>query len=811
MALLGDPGQPLKLLDLLAKAARNRKCVAYRIPTEKGKKDSCDLFYMTSLASYQQAFRSIAVSNLPQLRNFGGENNQFLRLKTADDKNTYNRLFKRKDQWLKLEGPVQVEAQLVSPMDGELAGHISWKDLAEKLKGCNTTGKNPKVQVQNNSALNLGVPEETAAAIATTATAPTGTPALRQPFIDEAFDNPTVPFYLRTGARKGVIYDDDSEDSDAQSPRTPPPTNLETPKPKAKSPSILLHPKSPLFGLTRLATPAVSNDFSVLMEDAQQAAQEDAQQAAQETPPAPTWMQQRNKTPPPANGETHVVVAEVLQRPEDQSHPALSPVPEVVTMEDDLDDPEEPPLEIRPPVQQEPLADPDPQRQEQRQPVTEQRAATPAEQRAATPTEQRVATPTGPNTHVLDLNALLLDVPTDPDPRAEVVIPPVESLLDPVINRFGSLMAEYDNMSVTILRHTNLLHDNRFPVLPVPKLFQVPSVRRVAVDDLAADLNRIYEEAAEKASMALIRAEVEASKLIRSELSFISRSRIWTMDDLATAQAIRLSRSNRLQPYRPSNRPPTVFFEVVDGVIKPHTAAAEAHTTAGREAGSAVTTQQPPAKKKVTIAPTPKVTNSRLTPEQKKEKNRRRLESRKRRRAERHTAATGAAPSTAAPNAAAPSTPAPSAPAGPAGNGQQPRQTGNRGNNRNDQQPPRGNHRDNRQPTRGNFRNDQRPPPGNHRSDPPPPRTSVFNRLGERPHHSKLPGNVKIMAVVRAHRRDPTPRPPGYRTNYELVAAAAEHRTGPRATSHGGRQRSNGEQPNGERRNQDSTHSRTNY
>ena len=780
--------------------------MAYRIPTEKGKKDSCDLFYMTSLASYQRAFRNIAVSNLPQLRNFGGENNQFLRLKTAEDKNTYNRLFKRKDQWLRLEGPIQVEAQLVSPMDGELAGHISWEDLAVKLKSCNTTGKNPKVQVQNNSALNLDAPEETAAAIATTATAPTGTPALRQPFIDEAFDNPTVPFYLRTGPRKGVIYDDDSEDSDAQSPRTPPPTNLETPKPKAKSPSILLHPNSPLFGLTRLATPAVTNDFSVLMEDAQQAALEDAQRAAQETTPAPTWMQQRDKTPPPANGETHVVAVEVLQRPEGQFHPALSPVPETVTMEDDSDDsddPEEPPLEARPPVQQQPPADPDPQRQEQRQPVTEQRAATPS----------------GPNTHVLDLNALLLDVPVDPDPRAEVVIPPVESLLDSDINRFGSLMAEYDNISVTILRHTNLLHDNRFPVLPVPKLFQVPSVRRVAVDDLAADLNRIYEEAAEKASMALIRAEVEASKLIRSELSFISRSRIWTMDDLATAQAIRLSRSNRLQPYKPSNKPPTVFFEVVDGVIKPHTAAAEAHTTAGREAGSTVK-EQPPTKKKVTIAPTPKVTNSRLTPEQKKEKNRRRLESRKRRRAEQNAAATSVAPATAAPNATAPPAPAPSAPAGPAGNGQQPRQTGNRGNNRNYQQPPRGNHRDdhrddsrdnhrdNRQPTHGN---DQRPPSGNRRSNQPPPRPSVFNRLGERPHHSKLPGNVKIMEVVRAHRRDPTPRQPGYRTNYELVAAAAEHRTGPRATSHGGRQRSNGEQPSGERRNQDSTRSRTNY
>lgn len=635
LSSLGVPPKPLVLSNILAKAAKLRKCVAFRTPSAKGRTDSSDLYYMTTEPTYQREKKNIEV--IPQLHSFGGKANQFLRLQTGKEKKTYNRLGNRKDEWLKLDGPGAVEIQLVSPV-GELPGHITWDELTEKAESYKSTEPaDPK-------------PQEAA-------TAP------RQPFIDER--RRPMPKSKRP---PGIVYDDDDSSIDGTpteviptvatpfmplpEPRVVLQRLIETPKPASKSPSLFFHPKSPLF-------PLVSKQ----MEAAAAPAHE------------PTWMQQRNRSPSPTNGEIRTVAAQIIQPASQQTEPgeaivtpataSLTPAPEVVTMED-------------------------------------------APEETETATVTVTAAPPPPPTHrEPDWDAIVLMPPPCPDPRTETVLPPVERLLDPDVNRMGTLLAEHDNLCLTVLRHTNLLHDNRFPVLPVAKLFQVPSMKRIADEELTAELNRIYTDAAMKASEALIRAEVETCKLIRAEIFSFADSFLWTEEEIEAAQVIRASRQDRQKPYKPSNKPPVIFFELVDGAIKPHASAAEAHTTAGRHSDAPA---QEPKKKKTAVPPTtaPAAQPSTRTPEEKSAKTRRRREQRQRRAARKLAASQPTAsasatadtrpPVTTAPTATRPTAPASNAGtrppatttqnAGRSGNGQPPRQTGNRGAQRNHQQRP---------------------------------------------------------------------------------------------------------------------------
>ena len=695
-ASLGTPLEPLPLSKLLAKAASLRKCVAYRIPSVRGKPDSSDLFYMTTEDSYQKFKKEI--DSEPQLHNFGGKNNQYLRLVTAKQKNTYNRLGKRKDLWMKLEGPVQVEAQLVSPI-GELPGHISWDELEAKA-------------ISYKPADQILEPQTTAA-------------PLRQSFIDEVRRKP-MPKSRRP---VGVVWDEDDSSSDGTQelaavtpympvpePKDPPPRIPETPKPTDKTTSIFFHPKSPLFAISQKQSldPPIGTP------------------ARGATDPA--WLRKRNRSPSPTNGETRTVNVDVIQ-PASQRAP--TPIQEVVTMEDAPEEKEEEEEEvIQPATQREPTPI---QRIDPRDDAIEE---TEVIAEVTTPPSTTVPEPQirEPVTRCATMDEIIMAPLDRPDPRAEPMVPAINSLMDPDISLLGSLLAEYDNLGSTIMRHTNLVHDNRFPVLPGVKAFQVPSMKRVATEDLVIDLNRIYEEAAAQASRALIRAEVDAAKLVRAELASLADSRLWTEEDIEAAQMIRLSRKDRLKPYKPSNKPPVVFFELSDGAVRPHASAAGAHTTAGRFSDSAPAEpkEKNPGGHRTAL---PTAQKSARTPEQRAERNRKRRESRKRKqlreaaadrsrtdRSTKRDRPNTTRPATAGPTAAPTAAPRPqdaTAAIRPTGNGQLPRQTGNRGNNQINQ------HQKQRQSVFARL--GHRPEPENRRDKRhQKPRPSVFTRLGDR-------------------------------------------------------------------------------
>ena len=611
MASLGASGDPLPLTNLLSKAARLRKCIAFRIPSEKGKVDGSDLYYLTTEAAF--AGGTIPVKNIPRLFSFGGKKNQFLRLKTKIEKSTYNRLFKRQDQWLKLAGPVQCEVQLVSPV-GELPGHISWKEMEEKVDFYTPTADPPPAA----AALPVPVPVPAAS--------PVPVPATRS--------NKPCP----KSKKGGVVYQDDTLSQN----------------------SLITTPKS-----SKVSNPIATCLLSLSITKNSPVRSISAEPADQQ--PEPTWKQLRNRPASPLNGASHVITADVIERPA-----TPPPVTETVTVEDA---PEE--EEVETPTPQVPTPAP--------------RVKTPA--------------PREPRVRILNFDEILLAPPAPRDPTEEPFIPAVESILDSDVSRLGSLFAEMDNLSVSILRHTDLMADGRFAVLPLAKVFQVPSMKRIATEDLVNEFNSIYREAAEKASRALVRAQVEAAKVIRAEASSLASSRDWTDDDVETAQAIRLSRQDRQKPYKPSSQPAVTFFQLLDGAIKPHGSAAVAHTTAGRKSDNVA-----PAKSGNTASP-------------KKKKNRR-----KKKTTPAPAAAAAAIPAaSAAAPAAAPAAPAASERTqkrksernhGRSGNGQQPRQSGNRGNTH---------------------------------------RTSVFDRLGPvvmDVNHWELPKNKKLLAKTRQVRQD---------------------------------------------------------
>ena len=640
MASLGAPSEPLLLASVLAKAARVQKCVAFRTPSEKGKVANFDLYYLTTEAAYQKAIAVIPKKNVPRCFSFGGPTNQFLRIKTTEEKNTYNRLHKRKEEWLRLAGPVQCEVQLVTPIN-ELPGHISWTELAEKAELYKPAASPP--------------------------------PTVRRP----------CP---KSKKPQGVVFQDD----------TLSPTPLIT-TPKSSKVSANFTKNSPMFPFTIVVAEPVAVQ--------QPAVQQPADQEAD-----PAWMQQRNRPASPLNGAVHVVAAEVIEHP---ITPPPPPARETVTVEDA---PEE--EDVTPPP----------------------RVPTPVP-------EERI-----PRVRIQDFNEIVLAPPSPRDPRGDPFIPAVESILDPDVGLLGRLFAEMDNLSVSILRHTDEIADGRFPVLPLPKSFQVPSMAKVASADLVNELNSIFREAAEKASRALVRAQVEAAKVINVQASSLGESRQWTEDDLETAQAIRLSRHTRQQPYKPSNKPPVIFFELVDGAIRAHGSAAVAHTTAGRKSDNAAPAQNGNIAKK------------------KKKKN-----GKKKKTAPAPAPAPAAAP-TAAPSAA----PASAAPKrGGTGNGQQPRQTGNRGKTH---------------------------------------RTSVFERLGPvDPGHRDRPENKKLLARARKDREDYCRRfnvpLSGFKNNEERMAVIkamrpADYRpTISRDYAH----RPTAQRASGSRQENESTFSRRNY
>ena len=630
MASLGASGDPLSLTNLLSKAARLRKCIAFRVPSEKGKVNSSDLYYLTTETAFKQASDADQLpvpAPVPLLFSFGDKKNQFLRLKSKPEKSTYNRLFNRKDQWIKLAGPGQCEVQLVSPV-GELPGHISWKEMEEKVE--------------------LYKPDATPA---TTARVPTPTTS--------PVPIPT-PRARPCPKSKKMVYQDD----------TLPQTALTTTPKTSMSPNPIA---------TYLLSLSANKNKNSLVRSL--SAEPADPQPADPQPAEPTWMQLRNRPASPTNGEVHVITAEVTRRP-----PTPPPVveTETVTIEDA---PEE---EVESPPPQVPTPAP----------------------RTATPLQRE------PRVRILDFDEIMLAPPEPSDPRDEPFIPAVESIIDPDVSRLGSLFAEMDNLSQSVLRHTDLMADGRFAVLPLAKSFQVPSMKRIANEDLVNELNSIFREAAEKASRALVIAQVEAAKVIRAEASTLASSRDWTEDDVDAAQAIRLSRQDRLKPYKPSDKPAVTFFQLLDGAIKPHGSAAVAHTTAGRKSDSVAPAQ----------------TGNAAAP--KKKKNRRK---------KKNTPAPAAA--AAAPAAPAAPTVAPPAPAASgktqkrkderSGNGQQPRQTGNRGNG---------------------------------------PRTSVFQRLGPvNVNHWELPENKKLLARTRQalqdYRRHFNIPSNGFRNNEERLEA----------------------------------------
>ena len=671
MASLGASGDPLSLTNLLSKAARLRKCIAFRVPSEKGKVNSSDLYYLTTETAFKQASDADQLpvpAPVPLLFSFGDKKNQFLRLKSKPEKSTYNRLFNRKDQWIKLAGPGQCEVQLVSPV-GELPGHISWKEMEEKVE--------------------LYKPDAAPAPpalVPTPATSPIPIPTPRKKPCPKS---------------KKIVYQDDTV---TQTPLTTTPKTSMSPNPIA----------------TYLLSLSASKNKNSLVRSL---SVEPAVQEPADPQPDPTWMQLRNRPASPANGEEHVIAADVIHRP-----PTPPPVVETVTIEDA---PEE---EVETPPPQVPTPAP----------------------RVTTPVQRE------PRVRIQNFDEIMLAPPEPRDPRDEPFIPAVESITDPDVSRLGSLFAEMDNLSLSILRHTDLMADGRFAVLPLAKGFQVPSMKRIANEDLVNELNSIFRKAAEKASRALVIAQVEAAKVIRAEASTLASSRDWTEDDVDAAQAIRLSRQDRLKPYKPSDKPAVTFFQLLDGAIKPHGSAAVAHTTAGRKSDNVA-----PAQPGNTASP-------------KKKKNRRK---------KKNTPAPAAA--AADPVAAAPAAPAVAPPAPAAsertqkrknersGNGQQPRQTGNRGN---------------------------------------APRTSVFERLGPvHTNHWEIPENKKLLARTRQERQDYCRRfnvpLNGFKSNADRLEAIIACRptdyqpTTRRVYDH--RQTASG--ANEPRRNQESTYYRNDY
>ncbi|MFO0089352.1 MAG: hypothetical protein ACK518_00815, partial [bacterium] len=164
--------------------------------------------------------------------------------------------------------------QLVSPV-GELPGHISWKEMEEKVE--------------------LYKPDAAPAPparVPTPATSPVPIPTPR-----------TKP----CPKSKKMVYQDD----------TLPQTALTTTPKTSMSPNPIA---------TYLLSLSASKNKNSLVRSL---SAEPAVQKPADPQPDPTWMQIRNRPASPAHGEEHVITAEVIHRP-----PTPPPAVETVTIED---------------------------------------------------------------------------------------------------------------------------------------------------------------------------------------------------------------------------------------------------------------------------------------------------------------------------------------------------------------------------------------------------------------------------------------------------------------------------------------------